>query len=147
MLRAICLAIPMALFAACGAPKAPLSVSDSWSREALPGRNMTAAYLELTNNSENMIVIDRVTSPQFARVEIHETTMADGRMQMRRMPSLSIAPGETVELKPGGIHVMLMQPAVTLAGLAEIELSLFAQDQPLAQLTLPVARTDPYDDE
>ena len=146
MRRFFSLVFSLLLLSGCGSPQAPLSISDSWAREALPGREMTAAYLTLTNNSANDILIDRLTSPQFARVEIHETTMTDGRMQMRRLETLRIARGQRVELAPGGVHVMLMAPRGAITELTEIELSLFSQEQPLAQLTLPVARTNPYDD-
>ena len=48
------------------------------------------------------------SSPAAGIVEIHEMKMANGMMQMREVTGLEIKPGATVELKPGGYHVMLM---------------------------------------
>jgi periplasmic copper chaperone A len=51
-----------------------------------------------------------------AHVEVHEMAMDNGVMKMRELEKgLEIKPGETVELKPGGYHMMLMnlkEPAV-----------------------------------
>ena len=43
-----------------------------------------------------------------SRFEIHEMTMVDGVMKMRPLGGLEVKPGETVELKPGAFHIMLM---------------------------------------
>jgi copper(I)-binding protein len=51
-----------------------------------------------------------VTSPAAGSVEIHETTTdASGMTGMHPIPRLEIPAGATVELKPGGYHLMLMQ--------------------------------------
>ena len=51
------------------------------------------------------------SSDSFASVEFHQTVTQDGMMRMERMPHLQIKAGETVQLAPGGLHLMLMQPA------------------------------------
>lgn len=43
-------------------------------------------------------------------IELHETSMADGVMKMQKLETgIAVPAGETVLLKPGGLHVMLMQ--------------------------------------
>jgi periplasmic copper chaperone A len=48
------------------------------------------------------------------RVEIHEMAIADGVMRMRALDNgIEIKPGATVELKPGGLHIMFMDLTAT----------------------------------
>src|SRR5690606_37242333 len=49
------------------------------------------------------------SSPVAERVEIHESMIVDGVARMRPIDGgLAIAPGETLELKPGGLHIMFI---------------------------------------
>lgn len=75
-----------------------------------PGTSMTAGYLQLANRSDRPIRITSVKSPQFARVEMHETIVSDGVARMRPIESLTVGPGESLRFEPGGRHLMLMQP-------------------------------------
>ncbi len=87
----------------------PLVASDVVVTEPLPGRMMSAAYLSLTNNSRDAIRINRVTSPDYGAVELHESSLENGVAKMRPIDSLVIAPGSTVTLQRGGLHLMLMR--------------------------------------
>ena len=49
-----------------------------------------------------------VSTPLTARAEIHEMSMEAGVMKMRAVPKIDLPAGKTVELKPGGYHLMLM---------------------------------------
>ena len=69
---------------------------------------MSAGYLALSNNSDDVINITSVTSPQFSSVEMHESVVEDGVAKMRRIPSLLISAKATVRFNRGGKHLMLM---------------------------------------
>lgn len=98
-------------FAACESESTPpLIAADVVVTEALPGRMMSAAYLSLSNNSRQAIRINRVSSPNFVTVALHESSIEDGVAKMRPVEELVIAPGSTIALQPGGLHLMLMQP-------------------------------------
>ncbi|MEN1728424.1 MAG: copper chaperone PCu(A)C [Pseudomonadota bacterium] len=98
------------LFGAFGASaQTPLTISDAWSPQAPPGR-MMAGFMALSNDSEESIVLIGGESERFGRVEIHTMRMDDGVMRMRKLDQLEIPAGETVTLRPGGLHLMLMQP-------------------------------------
>ena len=45
---------------------------------------------------------------QWKDVSLHETTLVDGVSRMREVERLPVAAGKSVELKPGGLHLMLM---------------------------------------
>lgn len=97
---------------------------------------MSAGYLTLHNGSDDEIVITRVSSPQFGRVEMHESRVEDGVSRMRPIDVLAIPSGGDVALVPGGRHLMLMQPA----GPADtVTLELWSGDALLLTLDAPVA--------
>jgi copper(I)-binding protein len=101
-------AAALALFACAtaAAASAALSAQDAWVR-ATPGSDVAAAYLTLHNNSSAPVVIVGVSSPRAAEAMIHETSLVNGQYTMRAHQQLHIAPGETVQLAPGGLHIML----------------------------------------
>ena len=94
---------------ACGAPQPPLVVTDLEVTKPMPGRQMSAGFLVLTNNTGEDILISSVTSPQFASVEIHETTTEDGIARMREIGELLVPANGSVTLERGGKHLMLMR--------------------------------------
>ena len=96
-----------------GKAQPPLIANDVVITRPMPGMNMSAAYLSLTNSSERTIQISRVTSDQFESVQLHETRIEDGVARMRAIPVLEIPAGATVTLHRGGKHLMLMRPTGT----------------------------------
>lgn len=86
-----------------------LRIAQPWSRATPAGARVAGGYLTVTNGGP---APDRLIggSAAFAeRVEIHEMATTNGVMTMRALGNgLTIAPGQTVELKPGGLHVMFM---------------------------------------
>lgn len=86
-----------------------LLVASPWSRATPGGAKIGGGYLKITNNGT---AVDRLTGATagFAdHVEIHEMSMTNGVMKMRPLDNgLEIKPGATVELKPGGFHMMFM---------------------------------------
>jgi len=100
----------MLTLAACGAPKPPLVISDLEVTKPMPGRQMSAGFFVIANNTDEMIRITSVVSPQYASVEIHETTVTDGISRMREIEALEIPANGSVILERGGKHLMLMRP-------------------------------------
>ena len=75
---------------------------------------MRAGYMTINNNTSQTIKIVGAESEVFTAVDIHESVMKDGMMSMQALPHLTIAPGETTKLAPGGMHLMMMKPQATL---------------------------------
>ena len=92
-----------------------LNVGHPWARATPKGAAVAGGYLKITNTGKEA---DRLIggSAAFAgRVEIHEMSEESGVMKMRHLPKgIEIKPGETVELKPGAVHVMFMDLKVPL---------------------------------
>ena len=86
-----------------------LVISEAWARETPPGKSMTAAYGWLQNSGDKALVVTSVSAEVAAHSSLHETRIERDRATMRPVSNLTIAPGEEVELAPGGMHVMLMK--------------------------------------
>lgn len=80
----------------------------------LPGSGMSAAYFKIDNGTAQEVVINQFESPQFARIELHETRISEGVARMRELPALVVPAHSTATLTEGGKHLMLMQPRVDL---------------------------------
>ena len=96
---------------ACGqVATAPLVASDIELSAARPGVPMRAAYLRLENPGTDAVRITSVSSPEFGKVELHETVMENDVARMRPVGELVVPPGDEVRLERGGMHLMLMRP-------------------------------------
>jgi copper(I)-binding protein len=84
-----------------------LRIGHPWARATPGGAKVGAGYLEITNTGTEP---DRLVGGSFERAgrfEVHEMKVTDGTMTMRQLEGgLTIAPGETVKLAPGGVHIM-----------------------------------------
>jgi len=85
---------------------AQVTVTDPWIRGTVPGQMATGAFMQLKSAKDAKLV--EASSPVAGVVEIHEMKLENNVMRMRATPGLDLPAGRTVELKPGGYHVMLM---------------------------------------
>jgi periplasmic copper chaperone A len=95
--------------AACSsAGAADPTVSDPWVRPPMGADRPAAGYLTITGGEEADALI-AAASPVATTVEIHETAPdASGMMAMHPVDRIDVAAGATVNLEPGGYHLMLM---------------------------------------
>jgi copper(I)-binding protein len=87
-----------------------LGVMDAWIRAAPPGTEMMAGYATLKNTGDERISVLTVQSDTFRESSIHETIVTQDVTKMRELSRLDLEPGETVEMRPGGRHLMLSGP-------------------------------------
>ncbi|MEJ7669215.1 MAG: copper chaperone PCu(A)C [Casimicrobiaceae bacterium] len=85
---------------------AQVIVTDAWVRGTVPGQRATGAFMQLLSATDQTLVA--ASSPSAKFVEIHEMTMESGVMKMRAIDQLGIRAGQTVDLKTGGHHLMLL---------------------------------------
>lgn len=88
------------------AAQAQVTVKDAWVRATVPQQKATGAFMQIQAAKNSKLV--SASSPITAVVEVHEMAMQDNVMKMRQVPAVELPAGKTVELKPGGYHVMLM---------------------------------------
>jgi periplasmic copper chaperone A len=86
-----------------------LKISAAWARATPKGAPVGGGYLTITNNGTSPDRLIGGSSDTSARFEVHNMTMDNGVMKMRPVDAgIEIKPGQTVELKPGGYHVMFV---------------------------------------
>lgn len=119
-----------------------VSADQGWVRKPLPGRSMTAAYMNLSTCGEQ-IEITGFRSPQYKRVELHETVVTDGVSAMRKVPSIVLSKTDPATLQPGGMHLMLMRPTENFDQNKPIEIVVLLSDGREVALWLPLARARP----
>jgi len=117
-----------------------LAVSSSWARPATllagdPAPVNSSAYMTISASRRDRLV--GVESPVARSAEIHETRAQDGMMRMGPADpeDLLVGPGRSVELRPGGLHIMLMGLQVPLAEGDTIRIDLLFESG--ARLTVP----------
>jgi copper(I)-binding protein len=131
-------AVAALLLASCKAASGPpaISVADAWARATVPGQMSSAAYFTIRNagGSDTLLF---VSSPQ-ADASLHSTRMDNGVMRMRPLATLDVPANASVELKPGGMHVMLMGLKQPLQAGSTIELDLKFEKSGDQKVAIPI---------
>mgnify|MGYP006281348537 FL=1 len=133
--------IVLAAFLGSAAFAQNITVADAWVRATVQGQKATGAFMKLTAK-DNLKLVSAV-SPVAGVVEIHEMKMDKDVMKMAALPNgLDLPAGKTVELKPGGFHVMLMDLKAPLAADSSVPVTLTFLDakgqKTTQELKLPV---------
>jgi copper(I)-binding protein len=98
--------LALALLAAAAAAHGQVEARAAWVRGTAPGQTTAGAYMELTSDRRASLL--GAESPAAGSAEIHEMKMDGNVMRMRAVTRLELPPGKTVEFKPGGHHMMLV---------------------------------------
>ena len=86
------------------------------------GSRVTAGFTNIINKSADAVTITSISSPQFNIVEIHETAIINGVARMVKIEALTIPEYQSIALKPGGKHLMLIDPKKFITEGEEINL-------------------------
>ena len=87
-------------------------IDDAWARPTVAGQPGGGGFLKITSPSADRLVA--ASAPIAKAVELHTMQMDGDIMRMRQVPAIDIPAGKTVELKPGGLHVMFVGLTQTL---------------------------------
>ena len=85
---------------------AQVTIEGAWARATVPNQSATGAFMRLTAQKD--VVLTGASSPVAGIVEVHEMTMDKDIMRMRAAGRVPLKSGQTIELKPGGLHIMMM---------------------------------------
>jgi copper(I)-binding protein len=117
-----------------------ITVIDPYVRAIPPGQSISAAFLQLNNNSDEMNYLIKATSPIANVVELHEHIHDKGMMKMRRVERIEIPAKSSTLLKPGGYHIMLIDLKGTLALDQKITINLEFSDGSKQIIIAPVRK-------
>ena len=129
------------LLASCTASAPPaISVDDAWARATLPGQMSSAAYFTIRNTggADKLLA---VTSPS-GDASLHSTSTDAGVMRMRPLGEQEVPAISTVELKPGGTHVMVTGLKAPLTAGSAIALDLKFEKSGERHVTAEVRAAD-----
>lgn len=85
-----------------------ITVMNPRIRSTAPGQTVSGAFMTLVNASSTPHALTAASFGDARMVEIHETSMNEGVMRMRKVKQIDIPANGSAELKPGGYHIMLM---------------------------------------
>lgn len=116
------------------------SLVQGWVRAMPPGMKMTAGFGSLVNVTSRPIEIVSFSSPQFRTITLHKTELVDGVSKMSSVESVSLAPGEALEMAPGGYHLMMKGPAGVLSIGRPVALQVKVADGRVFSYQVPVEK-------
>jgi periplasmic copper chaperone A len=120
-----------------------ITAENAYAYATAEGATTGAIFMVLKNPgnmADKLIGVRTALSP---RAEIHESFVdeADGTMQMRMVQDVDVPPGQPVELKPGGYHIMLLDLATPLVEGQTFEATLTFQNA--GNVVVPLSITAP----
>lgn len=115
-----------------------IEVSGAFVRAVPSFQRNSAMFMSLHNRGAADHTLIAAHSSAAQHVELHTHTQVDGMMRMRQIKAIAVAAGATTELKPGGLHVMLIGLTRPLEQGDEIEMELEFDDSSRHQLRVPV---------
>jgi len=121
-----------------------IHIVDAWARATPPGVENGAVYCKIQSHGGADRLVDARSSAA-RTVEIHESVARNGVVEMHRIDALALETGASVELAPGGTHVMLVGLVAPLVAGAKIEVSFVFATAGVVTVEVPVvdARAPP----
>lgn len=120
------------------------TMPNAWIRlPPTPAMPMAAGFGRIENPCAQAIDIVGAESLSFGDVSLHESRVVDGVNQMREIESLPVAAKQSVELKPGGLHLMLMRPETPLKEGEQPVITLKLKDGRSVPVTFTVRKAAP----
>lgn len=101
-----------------------INVADPYVRMMPPGAKATAAFMVLQNAGDKDAKLVKVESGAAKTVELHNHINEGGVMKMRQVQAIDIKAKGEAALKPGGYHVMLIEPTAALKEGDKVSLTL-----------------------
>ncbi len=85
-----------------------LVIRNVWARASTQSNGLSAVYMLIQNTGDRPDRLLHAHCDVAETVELHETKMEGGVMKMQPVEGIDVPAHGTVELKPGGLHVMLI---------------------------------------
>lgn len=116
-----------------------IEIAEPWLRAMLPGQPAAGGYLTIVNRGAAADRLVAVTSPRAGRVEIHDMAIENDVMRMRPVEGgLVLEPGASVELAPGGLHLMFLDVRGAFADGEQVPVTLEFETAGKAEISFDV---------
>lgn len=97
------------LLTSCGTNSKKVDIDRAWVRTPLPSKTTTSAYAQLRNNTTDPITLISADSTTVGKIEFHKSELNAGMHRMIKLDTLQIPAKDTLQLEPGGLHLMLFR--------------------------------------
>ncbi|MBN2646941.1 MAG: copper chaperone PCu(A)C [Thiotrichales bacterium] len=115
-----------------------IEIENPFAREVPPMAPASASFMQLNNLSDQAIDLVQAYSDAAQTVELHTHTNDGGVMRMRKIEKISIPANGMTELKPGGLHIMLISPTKPIKVGETVEVELEFVDGSRKLVAMPV---------
>ena len=117
---------------------------DAYVRLLPPSAKNTGAFMVLMNHTDQDKKLVKAISDVADKVEVHNHVMVDGMMQMREVPFIVIKANQSIELKPGSYHIMLIDLKQPLKEGQIVEMTLVMDDGEKIVVKAPVKKMNEH---
>lgn len=111
----------------CAAARADVVALDGWARATVPGQNVGGVFLTLQSSAGAVLTGARCECASL--VQIHETVEQNGVASMRERKDVPLPAGQTVQFRPGSLHIMLFGLKAPLKAGQTVDLQLQVREQ------------------
>lgn len=134
---ALSAAVALLPLLAAAAPDDAISIDRAWARATPGAATVGAAYLRIRSAADDRLI--GIASPAAARTELHDHVEQDGMMRMQRIDAgLPLKAGQPLELRSGGLHLMLLDLKAPLRAGDSIPVTLTFEKAGIREATLHV---------
>ena len=114
-----------------------LQVTGAWIKNLPMAVPVRAGYMRISNNQNREVTIVSLQSKSFESIEIHQSLEVNGMMSMRPVDNPA---GASLELAPGGYHLMMMHPLDELIPGQIVAVTLYYEDQKTQLIEMEVRK-------
>ena len=102
------------------------SIADVWVRATVPGSTVSAAYMSIKSAKPLRLV--KAQTPVADIAELHDMKLKEGVMEMNAKDAIEVPAGKAIDLRPGGMHIMLMKVKQPIRAGDKVPLTLTFED-------------------
>lgn len=116
-----------------------IELSNGFTKAMLPQQPVGGGFVTINNTGSADDTLIGAASPSAGRVELHEMVMMNDVMKMRQLEGgIPVPAGQTVELKPGGLHLMFMDVKTPFVEGEKVSVTLTFEKAGTVDLVLPI---------
>jgi hypothetical protein len=117
-----------------------LIIENPYARATPPNAVNSAIFMTIKNTGNDTRTLISASSSVATKVELHTVIKTDGMMKMREVDTIEIPKNQDVMLKPGGLHIMLLDLTQPLKEKEFIDVTLNFKNGDKEQFKAPVKK-------
>ena len=127
---------------AVAAGNSPVRIENPQAAETPPGAKTGAVYLDIVNTGSADRLLGAEAGDVAGHIELHTTLLEGNMMRMRKVEAIDLASGATTSLKPGGLHIMLIEMKKPLQAGQDFPLTLRFEKAGVMQVSVPIRKRE-----